>query len=182
MRDSVLVSALAASWLADRPHGIYDEAVERLLDVRDCIHLVAGKDTNLMLTPYQAKVAAMLGLADPTWPENRRAAYSIDDLQTLLARIGRRISFSLDSTASRAEHSLTHEKPRFAFFQMFSQRSGGKREAPQFDVVAPGVAKHEGGWCWRPVPSLPRMPSWRCVWPWRPANSVFPSTRLPWLI
>lgn len=144
LRDAVLVSALAASWLADRPHGIYDEAVERLLDVRDCIHLVAGKDTNLMLTPYQAKVAAMLGLADPTWPENERAAYSIDDLQTLLARIGRRISFSLDSTASRAEHSLTHEKPRFAFFQMFSQRSGGKREAPQFDVVAPGVAKHEG--------------------------------------
>ena len=144
LRDSVLVSALAASWLADRPHGIYDEAVERLLDVRDCIHLVAGKDTNLMLTPYQAKVAAMFGLADPTWPENERAAYSIDDLQTLLARIGRRISFSLDSTASRAEHSLTHEKPRFAFFQMFSQRSGGKREAPQFDVVAPGVAKHEG--------------------------------------
>ena len=39
---------------------------------------------------------------------------------------------------------LTHEKPRFAFFQMFSQRSGGKREAPQFDVVVPGVAKHEG--------------------------------------
>lgn len=144
LRDSVLVSALAVSWLADRPHGIYDEAVERLLDVRDCIHLVAGKDTNLMLTPYQAKVAAMLGLADPTWPENERAAYSIDDLQTLLARIGRRISFSLDSTASRAGHSLTHEKPRFAFFQMFSQRSGGKREAPQFDVVAPGVAKHEG--------------------------------------
>lgn len=144
LRDAVLVSALAASWLADRPHGIYDEAVERLLDVRDCIHLVAGKDTNLMLTPYQAKVAVMLGLADPTWPENERAAYSIDDLQTLLARIGRRISFSLDSTASRAEHSLTHEKPRFAFFQMFSQRSGGKREAPQFDVVAPGVAKHEG--------------------------------------
>lgn len=144
LRDSVLVSALAASWLADRPHGIYDEAVERLLDVRDCIHLAAGKDTNLLLTPYQAKVAAMLGLADPTWPENERAAYSIDDLQTLLARIGRRISFSLDSTASRAEHSLTHEKPRFAFFQMFSQRAGGRREAPQFDVVAPGVAKHEG--------------------------------------
>ncbi|NMM99050.1 nucleotidyltransferase domain-containing protein [Bifidobacterium olomucense] len=144
LRDSVLVSALAASWLADRPHGSYDEAVERLLDVRDCIHLVAGKDTNLLLTPYQAKVAAMLGLADPTWPADERAAYSIDDLQTLLARVGRRISFALDSTASRAEHSLTHEKPRFAFFQMFSQRAGGKREAPQFDVVAPGVAKHEG--------------------------------------
>ena len=144
LRDSVLVSALAASWLADRPHGVYDEAVERLLDVRDCIHVVAGKDTNLLLAPYQAKVASMLGLADPTWPQAERAAYAIDDLQTLLARVGRRISFSLDSTASRAEHSLTHEKPRFAFFQMFSPRSGGKREAPQFEAVAPGIVKHEG--------------------------------------
>ena len=62
LRDSVLVSALAASWLADRPHGIYDEAVERLLDVRDCIHLVAGKDTNLMLTPIRPKWLPCLAL------------------------------------------------------------------------------------------------------------------------
>ncbi|KFI95403.1 nucleotidyltransferase domain-containing protein [Bifidobacterium stellenboschense] len=144
LRDSVLVSALAVSWLADRPHGAYDDAVDRLLDVRDCIHLVANKDTNLLLVRYQDKVAAMLGLADPTLPAGgEREAKSIDDLQTLLARIGRRIAFSLDSTASRAEHSLTHEKPRFAFFQMMSQRAGGRREAPKFDVVAPGVAVHE---------------------------------------
>ena len=143
MRDSVLVSALAASWLADRPHGTYDDAVERLLDVRDCIHLVAGKDTNMLLSPYQAEVAAMLGLADPTLPDGEREAKSIDDLQTLLARVGRQIAFSLDSTASRAEHSLTHDKPRFAFFQVFQPRGGGKRQAPTFDVIAPGVAKHE---------------------------------------
>lgn len=143
LRDSVLVSALAASWLADRPHGTYDDAVERLLDVRDCIHLVAGKDTNMLLSPYQAKVAAMLGLADPTLPDGEREAKSIDDLQTLLARVGRQIAFSLDSTASRAEHSLTHDKPRFAFFQVFQPRGGGKRQAPTFDVIAPGVAKHE---------------------------------------
>ena len=143
LRDSVLVSALAASWLADRPHGTYDDVVERLLDVRDCIHLVAGKDTNMLLSPYQAKVAAMLGLADPTLPDGEREAKSIDDLQTLLARVGRRIAFSLDSTASRAEHSLTHDKPRFAFFQVFQPRGGGKRQAPTFEVIAPGVAKHE---------------------------------------
>ncbi|KAA8819087.1 protein-PII uridylyltransferase [Bifidobacterium rousetti] len=144
LRDSVLVSALAVSWLADRPHGVYDEAVDRLLDVRDCIHLVANKDTNLLLTPYQDKVAAMLGLADPTLPSGgEREAKAIDDMQTMLARIGRRIAFALDSTASRAEHSLTHEKPRFAFFQMFSQRAGGHREAPKFDILAPGVAEHE---------------------------------------
>lgn len=143
LRDSVLVSALTASWLADRPHGTYDDAVERLLDVRDCIHLVAGKDTNMLLSPYQAKVAAMLGLADPTLPDGEREAKSIDDLQTLLARVGRQIAFSLDSTASRAEHSLTHDKPRFAFFQVFQPRGGGKRQAPTFDVITPGVAKHE---------------------------------------
>lgn len=137
LRDSVLVSALAASWLADRPHGTYDDAVERLLDVRDCIHLVAGKDTNMLLSPYQAKVAAMLGLADPTLPDGEREAKSIDDLQTLLARVGRQIAFSLDSTASRAEHSLTHDKPRFAFFQVFQPRGGGKRQAPTFDVITP---------------------------------------------
>ena len=143
LRDSVLVSALAASWLADRPHGSYDAAVDALLDVRDCIHLVANKDTNLLLPPYQAKVAAMLGLADPTLPEDERAARSIDDLQTRLARLGRTIAFSLDSTASRAEHSLTHERPRFSFFQMMSPRAGGKREAPTFEVLAPGIVAHE---------------------------------------
>lgn len=56
--------------------------------MRDCIHLVAGKDTNMLLSPYQAKVAAMLGLADPTLPDGEREAKSIDDLQTLLARVG----------------------------------------------------------------------------------------------
>nr|WP_205832070.1 nucleotidyltransferase domain-containing protein [Bifidobacterium sp. DSM 109958] len=144
LRDAVLVSALAASWLADRPHGRYDEDVERLLDVRDCIHLVANKDTNLLLAPYQPRVAAMLGLADPTWPQAERDARAIDDLQTRLAGLGRQISFALDSTASRAEHSLVHEKPRFAFFQILQPRGGGRREAPTFDVVAPGVARHEG--------------------------------------
>ena len=144
LRDSVLVSALAASWLADRPHGRYDDAVERLLDVRDCIHLVAGKDANRLLAPYQAEVAAMLGLADPTLPEGEREAESIDDLQTILARLGRTIAFSLDATASRAGHSLTHEKPRFAFFQLAKPRAHGKREAPKFELLAPGIAKHEG--------------------------------------
>ncbi len=139
LRDTVLLGALAASWLADRPHGRYDASVERLLDVRDCIHMAAGKDTNLLLAPYQAPVAAMLGLADPTLPSGAREAKSIDDLQTLLARLG----FSLDATAARAERTLVHDKPRFSFFQIRHPRAGGKREAPTFDVLAAGVAEHE---------------------------------------
>ena len=144
LRDTVLVSALAASWLADRPHGRYDDAVERLLDVRDCIHLAAGRDTNLLLTAYQPAVAAMLGLADPTLPEGEHAAASIDDLMTMIARLGRTVSFAYLDTASRARRSLVHDRPRFAFFQIFQPRSGGRREAPTFDVIAPGVARHEG--------------------------------------
>ena len=144
LRDTVLVSALAASWLADRPHGGYDDAVERLLDVRDCIHLAAGRDTNLLLTAYQPAVAAMLGLADPTRPEGERAAASIDDLMTMIARLGRTVSFAYLDTASRARRSLVHDRPRFAFFQIFQPRAAGRREAPTFDVIAPGVARHEG--------------------------------------
>ena len=60
-----------------------------MLDVRDCIHLAAGKDANRLLAPYQAQVAAMRGLADPTLPPGEREARSIEDLQTRLARIGR---------------------------------------------------------------------------------------------
>ena len=74
LRDTVLLSALAASWLADRPHGRYDDAVERLLDVRDAIHLITRKDADRLLTQYQAEVAAMLGLTDPTLPEGEREA------------------------------------------------------------------------------------------------------------
>ncbi len=143
LRDSVLVSALAASWLADRPHGGYDDAVGRLLDVRDCIHLVAGKDTDLLLAQYQPSVARMMGLCDPTLPEPDRAVNAVEDLQTLLSRLGRRIAFALDATASHAEHTVTHERPRFAFFQMMRPQSAGRREAPRFDVIAPSVAEHE---------------------------------------
>lgn len=145
LRDTVLVSGLAMSWLADRPHGSYDDAVEHLLNVRDCIHLAAHKDTNMLLAPYQATVAKMMGLSDPTIPdENQRAAESIENMQTMLARYARQIAFALDSTASRATHSLTHEKPRFSFFQIMQPRGRGRREAPKFDIIADGVAKHEG--------------------------------------
>ncbi|PLS32142.1 protein-PII uridylyltransferase [Bifidobacterium margollesii] len=145
LRDTVLVSALAMSWLADRPHGQYDDAVEHLLDVRDCIHLAAHKDTNMLLPAYQVPVAKMMGLSDPTIPDlDQRDGESIENLQTYLARYGRVIAFALDSTASRATHSLTHERPRFSFFQIMQPRGRGRREAPRFDIIADGVARHEG--------------------------------------
>ncbi len=138
LRDSVLVSGLVASWLADRPHeDEYRECVESLLDVRDCIQLVSHHDTDLLLGDFQPRVAAMMGLADPTLEPDAREAQSIEMLQTRLAHFGRYIAFALDSTMSHAKHTVTHSHKRFAFFQ-------GKRSKPKFTILLPDAAELEG--------------------------------------
>lgn len=138
LRDAILVSALVASWLADRPHGEgYEDCVEKLLDVRDCIQMASKHDTNLLLPDFQPQVAAMIGLADPTLEPEEREAQSIEVLQTKLAHLGRHIAFALDSTMSHARHTVTHTHKRFAFFQ-------GKREKPKFNILLPGTAELEG--------------------------------------
>lgn len=138
LRDSVLVSGLVASWLADRPHeDEYRECVENLLDVRDCIQLVSRHDTDLLLSDFQPRVAAMMGLADPTLEPDAREAQSIEMLQTRLAHFGRHIAFALDSTMSHAKHTVTHSHKRFAFFQ-------GKRSKPKFTILLPDAAELEG--------------------------------------
>lgn len=138
LRDSVLVSGLVASWLADRPHeDEYRECVENLLDVRDCIQLVSHHDTDLLLGDFQSRVAAMMGLADPTLEPDAREAQSIEMLQTRLAHFGRHIAFALDSTMSHAKHTVTHSHKRFAFFQ-------GKRSKPKFTILLPDAAELEG--------------------------------------
>lgn len=138
LRDSVLVSGLVASWLADRPHeDEYRECVESLLDVRDCIQLVSRHDTDLLLSDFQPRVAAMMGLADPTLEPDAREAQSIEMLQTRLAHFGRHVAFALDSTMSHAKHTVTHSHKRFAFFQ-------GKRAKPKFKILLPDTAELEG--------------------------------------
>lgn len=141
LRDGVLVSALADSWLADRPHGAFDDARRQLLDLRDCLHLAAGKETNVLLPEYQAKIAALMGLVDPTLPAEQRESESAADVQALIARLGRRISYSLDATLNRARHSLIHERPRFGWWP---RRPSGRRAAPRLESVAAGVSLHEG--------------------------------------
>lgn len=138
LRDSVLVAGLVASWLADRPHeDEYQECVDGLLDVRDCIQLVSHHDTDLLLGDFQPRVAAMMGLADPTLEPDAREAQSIEMLQTRLAHFGRHIAFALDSTMSHAKHTVTHSHKRFAFFQ-------GKRSKPKFTILLPDAAELEG--------------------------------------
>ena len=94
LRDLVSLSALAATWLADRPHGAVDRAGEHLLDVRDALHLEAGRAQVILGRHVARQVAARLGFAHP------------DDLLASLAEAGRVIAFALDGTERNARRAL----------------------------------------------------------------------------
>ncbi|MHB1065301.1 MAG: [protein-PII] uridylyltransferase family protein, partial [Georgenia sp.] len=53
LRDVVVVRALTATWLTDRPHGEFDRAAAHLLDVRDALARTAGRATNRLLLAKQ---------------------------------------------------------------------------------------------------------------------------------
>ncbi|NLF06269.1 MAG: phosphohydrolase, partial [Actinomycetales bacterium] len=64
LRDATVLFALAATWIADRPHGAVDESYAFLLDVRDELQAVTGRHTNRLLLVDADAVAGRLGLAD----------------------------------------------------------------------------------------------------------------------
>ena len=59
-----MLSALAATWLTDRPHGAVDMAYAHLLDVRDTVQVVTRRHTNRLLLADQDEVAALVGFDD----------------------------------------------------------------------------------------------------------------------
>jgi len=94
LRDLLSLSALAATWLTDRPHGAVDRAGEFLLDVRDALHMEAGRSQVILGRHVARRVVARLGIDHP------------DDLLALLADAGRTIAFALDTTERNARRSL----------------------------------------------------------------------------
>ena len=93
LRDMAVIRALAAAWLTDRPHGDVDTAYERLLDVRDAVHVVTGRGRDRLTLADHDTVAAMLGYSDP------------DDLLTEVSRHARTVTYALDGTLRRASQS-----------------------------------------------------------------------------
>ena len=127
LRDAVLVDALAASWLTDRPHGAYDEAVHTLLDARDAVHAVSRRATNRLLASDLCEVAQRCGYRDP------------DEFLAVLAQSGRHVSYALDSTIRSARTVLAAPKGRAQTLVI-----RGKRTAPRLRTVAPGILEHRG--------------------------------------
>ncbi len=125
IRDAVVLSALAATWLTDRPHGAVDRAYAHLLDVRDTVQVVTRRHTNRLLLADQDEVAALVGFDDR------------DDLLASIAEAARVISYALDTTVRNARQAL--QRPARATMLV-----RGRRSAPRLRTIAEDLVEHDG--------------------------------------
>ncbi len=127
LRDAASLTAVAATWLADRPHGRVDEAIQHLLDIRDYIHLASERGANKLERGIADDVARMAGHD------------GLEDLLAALAESGRTVAYALDTTQRSARRTLEHSKG--------SSRGRAARQrasAPRFMSVAEALIDVDG--------------------------------------
>ena len=128
LRDLVVMRAVAASWLADCPHQGLEEARSDLLDVRDALHLTAGRRTDRLHIQDQDEVAKALDIPDR------------DALLVSVAGIGRTVALAADLTWHRVHRAI--EQPSRAG-QVYDVGGRFARRAQRLPL-ADGVVEQEG--------------------------------------
>ncbi|HEX6337737.1 MAG TPA: [protein-PII] uridylyltransferase [Jiangellaceae bacterium] len=120
LRDTLALRAVAASWIADRPHlKAVEEAREWLLVVRDSLHRTTGRRQDRLLFEDHGPIANRLGLVDP------------DVLLRRVAEAGRAVAYAADVTWRDVERTLR-------------ARQRGGRRPPDRRPLADGVVEHDG--------------------------------------
>jgi len=121
LRDVRVLRGVAYAQVADAWRPPVRAAYTRLLDVRDCLHLVAGRRRDRIFVQDLDEVAALLGLPSPEASRRRIA----DD--------ARAISYAVDDSLRAAERWLA------------TQRHGGRRTGPPVRTpIAPDVVAQDG--------------------------------------
>ncbi|HEU5332790.1 MAG TPA: [protein-PII] uridylyltransferase [Actinocrinis sp.] len=120
LRDANALTAIAASWLADVPHGEPEAARARLLDVRDALHICTGRGADRLLLQEQDDVAAALELS------------GADELLAVVADAARTIAYACDVAWRRVDQVLA-DRGRSG-----RRRSGNDRTPLADGVVAAG--------------------------------------------
>jgi len=122
-RDMIMLRALAATWLTDRPHSGVKDPYERLLDVRDALHLSSGRTVDRLLATEVEDVATRLGYDDG------------DDLRRAVSMAARRIGHAVDLT-SRAARQVLPVRRKLSFVR--------RERRPEYTQAAHGLIIHAG--------------------------------------
>lgn len=98
LRDGVVMRALVATWLVDVPHAESEELRSALLDVRDALHITAGRRLEKFDPEHIVEVAEYLG-RDP------------EVLEFETRNIGRRIAHLTTQAWRRVDDALRRQRP-----------------------------------------------------------------------
>ncbi|MFE5597409.1 [protein-PII] uridylyltransferase, partial [Streptomyces sp. NPDC056549] len=130
LRDTQVLRAVAASWLADAPREGLDTARRRLLDARDALHLATGRATDRLALQEQDAVAAELGLLDA------------DTLLREVYEAARTVSYASDVTWREVNRVLRARSVRPRLRTLLGR--GGTKPPVERTPLAEGVVEMDG--------------------------------------
>ncbi|SNU00560.1 [protein-PII] uridylyltransferase [Ruaniaceae bacterium KH17] len=138
LRDAVVINALVATWLTERPHGELDAAVRTILDVRDALHHVTGRHANRLILAEHDGVAAAARVGVHQVASAETAS---DALLATLGEAARVVSAGLDATIRNAKRALKSPSPSAVLRPRMVR---GVRKAPLLRRLDEGLVEHSG--------------------------------------